>query len=110
MLDKHNIIPLHLGELLNDIRSIKLSPQKRAWINRLRIGFESNGAIPNDEKFKLFAVAKRYNRQFKELYAARERARHSNSLKKAGISRDDAHEVVERRVAEEEATASDVGF
>lgn len=99
-----------VSELLNDFRSIKLSQNQRKWINRLRVYFESNGAIPNDEKFKLIKLSRRYSRQFQALYEAREKARHTNSLKKYNVSRQQAENNKKRREAQEEAMATDVGL
>lgn len=99
-----------VGELLKDFRSIKLSPNTRAMIDSCRELLEAHGALPSDKRFAVMELAKRYNKQFAELYAARARARRTNGLRAAGISREDAARLVEERKKNEELRKSDVGF
>ena len=98
------------GELLKDFRSIKLPKNKRVWIDRLRTYFEQHGAIPNDERFKLTKMYRRYSRQFKELYEARERAKCTNGLKAMGLTLGDADKLVKERKNQQAEKAADLGF
>ena len=99
-----------VGELLKDFRSIKLPPAKKALVDRWRELFEQIGALPNEQRFALFDLAKRYNRQFRELHESRARARKSNGLRAMGISKAEAQRRVDARRAQEEMRRNDLGF
>ncbi len=98
------------GELLKDFRSIKLPKDKRVWIDRLRAYFEQHGAIPNDERFKLTKVYRRYSRQFKELYESRERAKCTNGLRAMGMTPVEAARRVKERERQQAEKAADLGI
>jgi len=99
-----------VGELLKDLRSIKLTKDKRAFVDRCRTLFEDAGCLPNDQKFKLYGFAKRYSRQFKELHESRARARKTNGLRSMGITKAEAERRVQERIKQEKLRQSDVGF
>jgi hypothetical protein len=99
-----------VGELLKDFRSIKLPKHRRELIDKCRELFESIGTLPNEQRFALFDLAKRYNRQFRELYDARARARRTRGLRAMGITRGEASQRVVERKRQEELRRSDVGF
>jgi|GEM_PF-2618154 len=99
-----------VGEILRDLRSIKVTPKTRDFIDRTRMYFESEGNIPADVKMKLRRIFKRYSQQVKELHAARARARRTNGLRSRGISMEEASRLVEARREHEAEMKRDVGF
>jgi len=101
---------MSVGEILRDLRSIKVSSKERDFIDRARSYFQSEGNLPTDVQMKLRRICGRYKAQMKELHAARARARRTNGLKAMGISREEAARRVEARRAAEAAKKQDVGF
>lgn len=101
---------MSIGEILKDFRSIKLSPDKRDFINRTRVHFEAHGSLPREVKAELREMVKRYSRQFRELHASRARARETRWRRSEGITLSDAHKLVEQRREDVAAEKSDVGF
>lgn len=101
---------MEIGEILRDLRSIKVTPKTREYINNARNYFESNGAIPVSTQMKLRSICKRYRSQMKELHESRERARRTNGLKKLGMTRSEADRIARERKKERENLRQDVGF
>jgi len=99
-----------VGEILRDLRSIKVPPKTRDFIDRTRTYFQSEGNLPTETQMKLRRVCNRYKRQMKELSEARDRARKTNGLRAMGLSRDSAAKLVEERRAREAEMKRDVGF
>lgn len=99
-----------VGEILRDLRSIKVPPAIRSYINESRSFFEANGALPIETQMRLRQLCNQYKRQMRELHSARARARKTNGLRALGISRSEAAKRVEARRAAEEARKKDVGF
>lgn len=95
---------LMLNELLDDLRSVKLPSNTRAFVDRCRDSIQSNGDIPLDDKRKIREIGRRYSVQLNELHAARERAKRTNGLRRLGITNKQAQEMIAiRRKAEADA-------
>jgi hypothetical protein len=101
---------LTVGEILKDLRSVKLPVKIRAFVDQSRSSFQSEGNLPIDIQRRLRSICNQYKAQLKELHAARARARRTNGLKAMGISREEAARRVAARRAAEEAKKNDVGF
>lgn len=99
-----------VGELLKDFRSVKLPPGRRALVDLWRGMFEGMGSLPNRQRFALFDLAKKYNRQLTELHESRARARKTNGLRAMGITQAEADRRVEERRQQEELRRSDIGI
>jgi len=101
---------MEVGEILRDLRSIKVPPKTREFIDRARDYLEKNGGLSVDVQMKVRRICQRYRVQMKELHASRERARRTNGLKRMGITRAEAEMRVEQRRKEQELLRQDVGF
>jgi len=101
---------LSIAEILKDLRSIKMSEKTRKFVNDSRLYFERCGALNIAVQRDLRKICKRYGKQLTELHAARERARMSNGLRRAGIKRAEAQRRVVARKNAERVVVSDVGF
>ena len=99
-----------IGELLRDFRSIKLPKDKRTFVDMCRKYLESNGALPHPETLRLREMERRYSKQFKALYEARDRARTTNGLKAMGMTRAEAQERSQARRARKADQNADLGF
>lgn len=99
-----------VGEMLHDLRSVKVPKTTRAYIDRARICFESNGSIPAKVQFEIKRICQRFSAQLKELHAARERARQTNGRIKLGLSKEDVVQRIADRKAAEENARNDLGF
>ena len=95
---------------MKDFKSIKLSPEKRKYIDAARNDFERYGDIPSTVKSKILKMRKNYSRQFDELYAARERARRTNWRRREGITDAQARKLVEDKRAKVEEKRADLGI
>lgn len=101
---------LMLNELLDDLRSVKLPSNTRAFVDRCRDSIQSNGDIPLDDKRKIREIGRRYSVQLNALHAARERARRTNSLKRMGITQEQANEMIANRRKAEDDARMDTGL
>jgi hypothetical protein len=101
---------MSICEILNDFKSIKLPTNKREFINNARCFLHKNGYLPVNIQDDLRNMARKYNRQFKELHASRERARRTNWKRREGISEQEARLLVERRNNEIAARKADLGI
>lgn len=101
---------MDIGELLKDFKSIKLSPKKRKFIDESRCSLEGDGNLPLDVKVKIRRMVKQYSRQFQELHASRARARRTNWRLKAGLTNEEAEDLVNLRLGEVEANKADLGI
>ena len=99
-----------VGEILRDLRSVKVSPATRDYIDRARVHFEGEGNLPLDVQRKLRKVYVKYSVQVKELHESRSRARKTNGLKALGISKEEASRRVDMRESAVVARRNDVGF
>jgi len=97
-------------EMLRDLRSVKLRPQDRSHVDRLCACFHDAGSVPTDGTRWLHAVCRRYSAQLKELHAARERARTTNSLRSLGLTRAEAQDRAQARTRDDESAHNDLGF
>ena len=101
---------MSVGEILKDFRSIKLSRDKRRFIDDTRALFEKNGDISFELKKKLWEMARRYKRQFDELHESRARARRTNWKRKNGVTEDQALNLVKERRRLVAAQKADLGI
>lgn len=101
---------MSIGEILDDFRSIKLSKEKRDFVDRCRVYLQKHGNLPVEMRGKLKAMAKAYSIQFTELHASRERARKTIWRKREGITIDEAHRLVRQRRDEVAKQKADVGL
>lgn len=101
---------MSICEILSDFKSIKLSPSKREFINNARCFLYENGYLPVNIQDDLRSMVRKYNRQFKELHASRERARRTNWKRREGITEQEARALVERRNIEISARKADLGI
>lgn len=99
-----------VGELLKDLRGIKVKPNARVYIDSARAHFENTGSLPNSTQTRLRRICNNHKKQMKELHAARARARKTNGLRTLGISGEEAARRAEKRIAEVDARRRDVGF
>jgi len=99
-----------VAEILRDLRSVKVPPDIRGFIDRTRVYFETEGDLPSSTQKRLRQICNQYGKQLKELHASRARARRTNGLKALGISRQEAARRVEMRRAAVAARKNDVGF
>lgn len=101
---------MSICEILSDFRSIKLSPNKREFIDNARRFLHENGYLPIKVQDDLRDMVRKYNRQFKELHASRERARRTNWKRREGINEQEAKALVERRNIEIATRKADLGI
>lgn len=99
-----------VGQILRDLRSIKVPKDIRKFIDKTRDYFESKGNVPDEARVRLRRLCVRYKTQMKELHAARARARKTNGLRALGVSKAEAERRIQMRKAAIEARARDVGF
>ena len=97
---------VQFGVLLRDLRSVKLPPDKKLFVDRARIVFESTGNVSLNTKMQIRRLCSQYSVQLKELYRARKRARHTNGKLHMGLTKED----VELRVAERKKVVSEFGI
>lgn len=101
---------MKIGEILKDLRSVKVPPDTRKFIDKSRDYFESEGSLPIEDQKRLRRLCSRYRVQLKELYAARSRARKTNGLRQMGITQAEAKRRAEMRREAVEKRNNDVGF
>ena len=101
---------MSVGEILKDLRSIKVPKTVRGFIDDARSRFESDGTLDIGTQRRLRQICNQYSRQMRELHAARARARRTLGLKAMGISREEADRRVEMRKKAIEERRTDVGF
>ena len=101
---------MSIGEILKDFRSIKLSPKKRRFIDDTRAYFEAHGNLPIRIQDELRRMVRRYNRQFRELHASRERARRTNWRVRSGISREEEQRLIDERRSRVAQQKADLGI
>ena len=99
-----------VANTLRDFRSVKLKPEQRAFVDRVRVVFESTGGVPLSIRLELKRLCSCYSKQLRELQRARESARITNGLRKAGMTRADAAAIREQRVQREQEFRSDLGI
>lgn len=101
---------MSICEILNDFKSIKLPANKRDFIDNARCFLHENGYLPVKIQDAIRSMVRKYNRQFKELHASRERARRTNWKRREGINEQEARALVERRNTEIAARKADLGI
>jgi hypothetical protein len=101
---------MSVGEILKDFRSIKLSSEKRKFVDDARVQFERDGDIPFGLKKKLWAMVRHYSRQFNELHESRARARRTNWKRRTGTTEEQARCLVEERRRKVVAQKEDLGL
>lgn len=99
-----------VANTLRDLRSVKLRPEQRAFVDRARAVLEATGGIPLDVRMDLRRLCSCYAKQLTELHRARERARITNGLRKVGLTRADAAAIRSDRVQREGALRADLGI
>ena len=99
-----------VGEIIKDLRSIKVSTKTRDYIDRARVYFEGEGDLPLETQRKLRKVYSQYSTQVKALHESRSRARKTNGLKALGISKEEADRRVKMRESAVRIRRNDVGF
>ena len=101
---------MSIGDIIKDFRSIKLTAEKRAFIDRCRTYFENHGNLPVDLKSQLRIMTKQYSSQFNELHEARARARKTIWRKRHGVTIREAKQLVEKQREKIIAEKADVGL
>ncbi len=101
---------LTIGQLLKDLRSVKLRKELRGYVDRMRAVFEAKGDLPALEKVKIRRMCTQYSRQLLELHESRQRAKRTNGLRAMGLTVQEADRRVEKRRADEIRSRMDVGF
>ena len=97
-------------KVIHDLKSIKLPGDVRERVLFLIDKLKSSGDISIGEKKEIISIAKRYDRSLKNLYNAREKGRKTLALKKLGITRSKADELVMKREDEKKERREDLGF
>jgi hypothetical protein len=101
---------IDVGTILEDLKSIKLPKSRRVFVNDARELYQKSGCLPSYIKTRLIKFLKLYSRQFKELYASRERARKTLWRIREGITREKADEMVMQRLRNVAEQKSDLGI
>lgn len=101
---------LTIGQMLKDLRSVKLRKELRGYVDRMRTVLEATGSLPAFEKVKIRRMCTIYSKQLVELHESRQRAKRTNGLRAMGITRQEAERRVEKRRADEVRNKMDVGF
>lgn len=99
-----------IGEMLDDLRSVKLKPDQRLYVDNARRRIQANGDIPTSVKSKIRKLCSSYSVQIKELKKSRERARRTNYLRKNGVTLAQATRIVNDRAEEVANSKNDLGF
>lgn len=99
-----------IGELLEDLKSIKLPPERREFVNDARELLQLSGCLPVVTQTRLRKLVKLYRRQFEELHASRERARKTIWRMKSGITKVQAEEMIKQRRENVAKQKADLGI
>lgn len=101
---------MSIGEILRDLRSVKVPRKTKEYVDRARTFFESKGDLSHQVKIELRRICHKYNRQLTELHAARGRAINTNGVRKMGMTMQKAHQLSQAREEMAKAESKDVGF
>lgn len=96
--------------ILEDLKSIKLPQNRRIFVNDARELYQNTGCLPSSIRTRLIKFFKLYSRQFKELYASRERARKTLWRIREGITIEKADEMVMQRLEKVAKQKDDLGI
>lgn len=96
--------------LLDDLKSIKVSPRARGIISSASVEFSRSGTLPFLTVCEIRKIHRRYSRKIKELYASREAAKRSIWRAKNRVSKEDAEDMILKRIAAEKASEDDLGI
>lgn len=101
---------IEIEDILSDFKSIKLSKKQRDIISRINIIFKETGSVCVDDIGLVRMMSRRYSKQFKELYDAREKANATNWRLSRGITRDAAEGMIKRRLQDVADQKMDLGI
>jgi len=99
-----------VDEILDDFKSIKLTPAKREYVNEARSCLHRTGGLSIHVQDVLRKMYRVYSRQVSELHASRERAKATNWRIREGVSAAGAAGIIESRQKEVSERKGDLGI